>query len=183
MARAGARTFAATLLLVAPLFNIAWFLIDDTQITLFGGISLPQPILLLLIVNTFQAGVFASFGVSQLHLLTALAPKEGRTIAMAVHSTLSGLLGAIGPLLGGLIKDQWGAFSPEWVLPTGTAFSWYHLILLIHAGLVWGIALPLMLTVRRLPKEMSMRSAITNLVLVNPLRSVRDIYPSNSTRR
>lgn len=182
MERAGARTFGGTMLLAAPLLQCGWFLIRHTTVMLPGGMELPQPVVMLAVFSGIGAGFFASFGVVQLNMLTALAPKQGRIMAMAVHSTLVGAISAFGPVLGGWIKDHWQTFSPGWTLPGGTVFSFYHALLTLHALLIWLLVLPLLLRIRKLPEEMCMRGAITHFMILTPLRAVRDIYNGGLAR-
>jgi len=82
--------------------------------------------------------------VCQYRMAAEHFPHRGRTMAMAVHWSLVGLLGAIGPFLGGLIMDHFPARLSQKIF-TGLPFSFYHAELILFTALLWLIAAPLLL--------------------------------------
>lgn len=172
MDRMGPRVFASLMVLLAPLFHSAWLFISPDAL-LFG---LPQPVILLSITGAMAGGIVAGIVVSQLNLASILTPAGGRTMAMAVHWSVVGLVSAGGPLLGGKIMDWFSAHPSGLLLPSGVEFSYIHAILLLHLVITWLITLPLFAAVRTQTRDIGMSRAVKNMVLANPLRVVRDIY-------
>ena len=114
MDRVGARNFGAIMMIVAPLAGVAWFFLRDADVLIpipfFQDIPIHQPMLVLLIANVFAGLFYSGVGLSQISLLSALAPVEGRTLAMGIHWAGVGLLGATGPLFGGWVMDRLEAY-------------------------------------------------------------------------
>ncbi|OPZ31499.1 MAG: Major Facilitator Superfamily protein [Lentisphaerae bacterium ADurb.BinA184] len=171
MDRIGARAFGALMLAVTPLFSIVWFLVDDSVLSftlpVIGSFTVHQPIFLLVVVNLLAGGFYAGVSLCQFNLSSMLAPKEGRTLAMAVHWTLVGLIGAVGPLAGGAITDYFARHPLNTVLPTGTHLTFYHALVVLHALLLWLGVLPLLMRVRRREGDVSVHRLVGN-----PLRVV-----------
>lgn len=178
--RVGARNFGAIMMIVAPLCGAANFFLQDRSVT----IPLPalhdpvvyQPILVLVIASFFAGLLYSGVGLSQISLLPALSSPQGRTMAMAVHWSAVGLLGAAGPLLGGRIMDWFAAHPVRWVIPGGTPFAFYHALILLQVAVVWLVAVRLMLQIRQRKGEMAFRSALASLQFSNPLRLLTGIY-------
>lgn len=180
MDRLGARNFGLIMMCVAPLCGIFWLFLQPTDISFHvlhrWSFSLPQPVVLLIIAN-FVAGIFYSgVGLCQISLLGALAPAEGRTMAMAVHWSVIGLVSAIGPVIGGYIMDWINAMNLSWRLPTGMKFSFFHALILAQCSIAWLVALPLLLKVKRRTGEMTFRMALSRFFIVNPFRLAHTIY-------
>jgi MFS family permease len=183
MDRVGARMFGAIMMLISPLMGLSWFFLQNTTVTIplpfLSNPSVPQPMLILVIVNVFAGLFYSGVALSQISLLSALAPAEGRTMAMAIHWSVVGLIGAVGPLIGGAIMDGMEAYMKgrtAWVLPTGTAFGFFHVLILMQIGLVWLVGVRLMLAVRQRQGEMAFRTALASLQLGNPLRVLSGIF-------
>jgi MFS family permease len=183
MDRVGARNFGAIMMLVAPLLGAAWFFLQDKTVPIaipfFPNLQMHQPMLVLLIVNVFGGLFYSGVALSQISLLSALAPVEGRTLAMSIHWAGVGLLGATGPLVGGWVMDGVEAYSMThrlWVMPTGTQFGFFHLLILIQIALVWLVAVRLLLAVKQREGEMAFRTALANLQFSNPLRMLSGIF-------
>ena len=172
MDRMGARVYASLMALLAPLFSFAWLLIVPDA-TLFG---LPQPAVIMCISNALAGGVIAGVIISQLNLAAVLTPVNGRTMAMAVHWSIVGVVSAAGPLLGGWIMDRFISHPSSFILPNGLPFSYIHAILLLHMLITWLIALPLFMSVRAPSRDIGMTRAVKNVVFANPLRVARDLY-------
>jgi len=67
---------------------------------------------------------------------------------MAVHWSCAGLIGSLGALAGGWIKDHMPPTWNAWTLPCGAHFSYFHVLILLQVLFAWCIALPLLKSVR-----------------------------------
>jgi MFS family permease len=175
--RMGLRSYGLALVVSIPLLSLPWFFLNGNAtgwLPILGAV--PQPIMMLCCGALIAGGVFAGVGLLQLNLLSALAPDDGRTMAMAVHWTLVGIISALGPLAGGWIKDFMVDAPLDVYLYSGTRFSYFHVIMVVHGLLIWGIMLPLLLRVRKKGGEWPLNQAIIHIFIVAPLRSVRDVY-------
>jgi MFS family permease len=178
----GIRTFGLLMVIIAPLFHIFWFFLQtNTSIALPLIGNIPQPILLLFIGSFAAGGIYANVGMLQFNLLTALAPTDGRTMAIAVHWSVVGLISAAGPLIGGWIKDWFAANPLTWTLPTGAPFSYAQAILLLHALLIWAVVFPLFLKITPKDGEWPLERAMLHVFILNPLRAVRNVYNTQIT--
>ncbi len=170
MDRIGTRTFGAIMLAVAPLFGGAWFLVADSHIplALLGHRWLvPQPVFVIFFSSLAAGAFYSGVGLCQLNLSGVLAPRQGRTLAMAVHWTLVGLLGAGGPILGGYLMDLLSSYPPPVRLPSGAPASFLHVLVIAHAAIIWLVVLPLLVRIRKRGGELSLRCLVGN-----PLRAV-----------
>jgi len=178
--RIGARALAVLLMAVAPLLGCAWFFCSDTvfewRLPLIGAVRIAQPIVLLALTGLVSGGLYSGVHLCRMALQGALAPRQGRTTAMGVHWTIVGLLGSLGPLIGGAVMDWFGAHPPSIRLPTGIPLSFIHVLVLARAGCVWFFAIPLMLRIRPRPDELPVGSALARVIMMNPLRVVSSIY-------
>jgi len=174
MDRMGARVFAVLMALLAPLLHIAWIFVVPNA-SLFG---VSQATLLLSIAGFIFGGVGAGIIITQFNLASMLTSAKGRTMAMAVHWSIVGLISAVGPLLGGWLMD-WFQAHPDAIhvpLPNGLPFTYIHAILLLHFIIVWLISLPLFMSIRTASRDIGVSRAARNIFLANPRRIVRDIY-------
>ena len=182
MDRVGARNFGAVMMILAPALGLSWFFMLDTSVTLhipfIKPFSLPQPILILLVVNIFGGLFYSGVGLSQVSLIAALMPTNGRTMAMAVHWSAIGALGALGPLVAGKVMDWMNAhpFQQPIIMPTGTAFGFFHVLVILQIALVWLVAVRMLLTVKQRKGEMTFRTALASLQVGNPLRMVTGTF-------
>lgn len=179
MDRIGVRTFGAIMMICGPLCSLLWFFLAPgvvaLDIPLLGTVEVHRSILLISGINLVAGAVFSGVGLTQINLANRLAPREGRTMAMAVHWTIIGSVAAIGPLIGGWIMD-WVVANPfTWQLPMGVAFSYIHILICLHALLSLAVALPMLINIRRLP-TLPITEAISRLMLGNPLRMAVSIY-------
>jgi MFS family permease len=192
--RIGARAFAVVLMLVAPLFGACWFFVTATpavfHLPWIGEIRTSQATLLIGAVSLFSGGVYATVGLCHLNLLGALAPERGRTLAMAVHWTLIGLVGAAGPIVGGYVVDWMTAYPSRLRLFGGTRLDFMQVLVVLHAAVIWVAALPLMLRVRAQREPLTVTEAFERVLMVNPLRFASGVYharvlasPSRRARR
>ena len=209
MDRVGGRALGAILFAVIPVLAIVWFFVEPYSTSfpgLFASIrglgpavafgvkllpeaarqwveafELPQPVWLLIFGSFLGGAVYGGVGLCQLNLVSALAPERGRTMAMAVHWSVAGLLCAIGSLTAGKVMDYFAAHPVHWNLPTGTHFAFFHALLLAHVVLIWGLTLPLFLRLRPRKGEPSLRVAFGSLLVANPFRAVFNIYTMDAS--
>lgn len=184
MDRIGARNFGAIMILLAPLVSIAWFFLRMGTVSFdfpwIPHFEVSQVMLTLVIANIAAGLIYSGIALSQISLLPALSPPEGRTMAMAAHWSVVGLIGASGPVLGGKLMDWIQLWmrkeSIQWVLPTGLPVSFFHILLLLNAAIVWLVALRFILAVKQRKGEMGFRAALSTLPFSNPLRTLSGIY-------
>lgn len=178
--RVGLRTYGMAMVVCAPIFSVAWFFLNSNTTGLLPVLgTVPQPIMILCISSLIAGGVFAGVGLLQLTLLSALAPTEGRTMAMAVHWTVVGGLSAAGPIVGGWIKDYFTIHPLDFQLYAGTEFSYFHILIILHALLIWLVMMPLLLGIRKKEGEWPLEQAVVDIFIFTPLRSVRNAYNFN----
>lgn len=181
--RAGIRTFGMVMLLLAPLFHLVWFFLDSSSITLvfpFLGASTFPRFVFLIVCNSLLAGsVYTAVGMYQLNMLTSIVPRDGRTIAMAMHWFLIGIVSATAPLIAGWIKDLLELHPMQLTLYHGTAFTYLHLLLILHASLIWFVALPMAKKLKSVETDMTVVKTLSHIFIANPLRMARDIYGFN----
>ncbi len=178
--RVGMRTYGLTMVISVPLFSLVWFFLDGQAtgvLPLLGRV--PQPVAALFVNSLIAGGVYAAIGMLQLNLLSALSPSEGRTMAMAVHWSLVGTLSAIGPIVGGWIKDYFTVHPFELELYAGTHFSYYHVLMMLHALFTWFVMLPLLFRIKPRDGEWPINRAALHIFITTPLRAVRDLYSIN----
>jgi len=144
----GARRVAMFLVAVGPLFTLAWLFAAPAplHLPLFGAV--PQPVVLMSVASLIIGGFYGGMQLCQLRLTQVFTPNAGRTVAMAVHWSFVGVIGAFGALSGGWIKDHLPAAWNAVVLPAGASFSYFHVLILLQVLLAWGVALPLLWSVR-----------------------------------
>lgn len=184
MDRIGARNFGAIMLLLAPLVNVVWFFLREGTVTfnlpLLPSFEVSHVMIALSIANIFAGLLFSGVGLSQVSLLPALSPPEGRTMAMAAHWSVVGLIGALGPVVGGKMMDgilaYQAAHAIDWKLPTGLAVSFFHVLLVVSSLLTWLVGVKLMLAVKQRAGEMAFRTALASLPFSNPIRALSGIY-------
>jgi MFS family permease len=180
MERIAARNLGAIMIVVAPLAGVVWFLMRDVRwafvVPVLGRVSLQQPVVLLCGANLVAGMLYSAVGLVQVNLLGALAPLRGRTVAMAMHWSVVGLLAALGPLLAGRVMDWFTQHPLDWVLPTGTRVTFFQFLVLGQIALCWGVAMPLMLRVRLRAGELPLRTALARIPFGSPMRMIGQIY-------
>lgn len=145
--RFGARAVALFLMAVGPVFTLAWLFVSPARWHLPLAGTVPQPVVLMCAASLVIGGFYGGVQLCQLRLTQAFTGSAGRTVAMAVHWSSVGVIGAGGALAGGWIKDH---FPRAWggvLLPGGAPFSYFQIIILLHLVIAWGIALPLLRSV------------------------------------
>ncbi len=178
--RIGARALAVTMMGVAPLFGFAWFFVTAAPVEIVvpycGVARTSQALLLMSVVSLFSGGLYGAVGVCHLSLLGALAPRRERTLAMAVHLCLIGLLTAAGPLTGGWIVDLFARRPAPIMLFGGTRFDYMQMLGTLHAIVIWTLAVPFMMRVRARREPLNIGEAFGRVILVNPLRLASGVY-------
>lgn len=178
--RVGLRTYGLTMVMAVPVFSLFWFFLNGNSTGLLPILGVvPQPIMLLCIASLFAGGIYSGVAMLQLNLLSSLAPKEGRTMAMAVHWSLIGILSATGPVVGGWVKDYFTAHPIPIQLYAGTPLSYFHIMIISQALLVWLVMLPLLFRIQKKDGEWPLDQAAVDIFIFTPLRSVRNVYNFN----
>lgn len=140
----GARRTILLLMKVGPLCTLAWLFVSPMRFHLGGSAlaSVPQPIVLIGAVSLIVGGVYMGVTLCQMRLTQVLTSGTGRTVAMGLHWSLVGLLGSLGPLAAGWIKDHFpgpGIVVASWLAP----ISYFQVLVLIQVALAWLVAYPL----------------------------------------
>lgn len=178
--RLGARAFGAICLFLGPMFGLVWFFVSPTTlemyIPLLGTCTVPQPVVLILCTNLLAGGIYAGVGLTQINLANTLAPQEGRTVAMAVHWSIVGVVGAAGPLVGGIVMDYLAVNPLPWILPFGAHFSFFHVLVILHVLTAWLLCVPLLLRIRGREGEPEVGEALMMMGVRNPFRAIINAY-------
>lgn len=169
--RIGARAFSAIIMFLAPLLGLSWFLLADFSVNILGY-SIPEPLLLLLVVNFFAGALGGGVGIAQFHMINLLSPKNGRGMAIAVHWTIVGLLAAFGPLIGGMVMDYMTNNPLGLTLFTDIKFSYMHMLILINIAIISLIGAPLMLKLKVSAGDMPLKEVLGSIKVGNPLRGI-----------
>ena len=146
-----------------------------------GAFELPQAVWLLVVGSFLGGAIYGGVGLCQLNLVSALSPERGRTMAMAVHWSVGGLLFAAGSMAAGWVMDFFAAHPLHWSFPTGTPFAFFHALLLAHIALIWGLTLPLFLRLSPRKGEPSLRVAFGSLLVPNPFRTLFNIHAMDAS--
>ncbi|MEI8234721.1 MAG: MFS transporter [Verrucomicrobiota bacterium] len=178
--RLGPRVLCAILMILAPLTAVPWFFVDASFLTfhlpILGLWSIPKVVVIIGIFTFLGGSVFSGVSPCQLRLAALLSNSSGRTMAMAVHWAIIGIIAALGSLAGGWFMDYFNAHPPLCLLTNGTAFSFLHAIIIAFALLTWGIAMPLVLSIRAAVDHVGFGEAVSRMFLINPLNAVRNFY-------
>lgn len=140
----GARRVAMFLAAVGPLFTLSWFLASPSPIHLPLLGAIPQPVALMCVASLIIGGCYAGMQLCQYRMTQELTGSAGRTVAMAVHWSIVGLVGALGALSGGWIKDHVPAAWSTITVPGGAPLSYFHIIIAVQVLLAWFVVLPLL---------------------------------------
>ena len=148
--RWGARKVALRLMAIGPIGTLAWFFASPVQWQhpLLGPTPVPQAVVLISAMSLLVGGLYGGAQLCQMRLTQAHTTSAGRTVAMAVHWSIVGLITALGPLAAGAIKDHFPAGLAAIALPGGTPFSYFQVLILLQLAIAWGIALPLVRGIR-----------------------------------
>ena len=192
--RMGARTLAVVVMCLAPLCSAVWFFVTNAPMQLavpfIGTVQTTQVVVLICAVSLVSGGIYSMLGVCHLSLLAGIAPKRERTLAMAVHMCVIGLLTAGGAVVGGRLVDFITAHPIDFFLAGGTRLNYTQILHVLHSILVWTVAVPLMMRVRARREPLNVAEGFDRVVLVNPIRFAIGVYqaqvlsaPSRRKRR
>jgi MFS family permease len=166
MDHVGERTFALVVFIIAPLFGLQWFLLPMGEFSLpLVAAAVPKAVVISCAVALFSGAFYTGAPLAQLVLISAVTRKEGRTLAMAVHWTLVGMVGAGGPVVGGWIMDATAGHTFPWQLPMGIPFAGFHILVIVHMAVTWLVAIPLLIRTSSRHGSLSVRA-----LAGNPLR-------------
>lgn len=144
----GARRVAVWLMLAGSAISLAWFFVSPARVNftlpLLGAQSIPQAVLLMSAASIPIGGFYAGMLLCQYRLSQIHTAPEGRTLTMAVHWSLVGLMSSIGPMLAGFIKDHFPAALSRLTLPCGAPLSYFQIIIVLQVALIWFVAAPLL---------------------------------------
>jgi HEAT repeat protein len=192
--RMGARTLAVVVMCLAPLCSAVWFFVTNAPMQLavpfIGTVQTTQVVVLICAVSLVSGGIYSMLGVCHLSLLAGIAPKRERTLAMAVHMCVIGLLTAGGAVVGGRLVDFITTHPIDFFLAGGTRLNYTQILHVLHSILVWTVAVPLMMRVRARREPLNVAEGFDRVVLVNPIRFAIGVYqaqvlsaPSRRKRR
>jgi len=173
--RVGSRISASLLFLTAPLSMLGYFFLGE-GVHEVAGLRVSDVTLIIFLTSICGGALFSGVGLCQIRLLGVLSDASGRTMWMAVHACLIGFLAALGPLAGGVIMDWFSAHPTGWDLPGGIGFSFYHAQILLFFLVAWGVALPVLLSVRMPEEEMPFNAAVSEMLLTSPVQVIRNFY-------
>lgn len=146
--RHGARRVALWLMLIGSAISLAWFFVSPAivhfTIPLLGPQAIPQSVLLMSAASIPIGGFYAGVLLCQYRLTQLHTAPEGRTVTMAVHWSLVGLMASAGPMIAGFIKDHFPAALSRITLPFGAPFSYFQIIIVLQFALIWLVAAPLL---------------------------------------
>lgn len=178
--RLGARAYGVVLLALLPVMSTSWFFLSREELAFLlpwvGGFTLPQPVVLICLANLAGGALGASLALCQVRLLSALTPREGRPVAIALHWTVIASLGASGPIVGGLIKDFLVEQPLSLALPSGLPVSYFHVLVALFMALTWCVCIPLYARLSIRKGDLPVGEALPRLWMANPLRAVRHVY-------
>lgn len=177
MDRIGAKNLSLLLVAAAPLCGTVWFLLSDSTVTLPLTGAVPQPMLVLGAMMVLGGALYAGVVLCQVRLTALASQPEGRTMSMAVHWTLVGLAGALGPLFGGAIMDFIDRHPLGFDLPLGgVKASFFHALVLVHMASAWLLVLPVLSGIQVSDRMLPLGAALGRVFVLNPLQAVRNIY-------
>jgi hypothetical protein len=165
-------------MLLTVLSALPWFWVDTSLVSFslpWGGVWRVPQVLLVQSWGALAGGaLIAAVGPCQLRLMALLSNPTGRTMAMAVHWSVIGVIASLGSLCGGWMMDFFNARPPLCTLPNGMPFSFFHAIIITFALVVAGGAVPLMLKIRTPVDRVPFREALSFFIL-SPFNAVRNL--------
>lgn len=175
--RLGARSLCLILFIAAPVTGASWFFIDHSvwefRVPVLGVLTAPQAICVQCLANFLLGGIGGGIAICQLRLASVFTSPKGRTLALAVHWSLVGLVAAAGPLLGGIIMDRFTSSNAGF---HGLPFSFFQVLVLLFMASFWFGAVPLLLGVRRPIAEATLGATASRIFLINPFLAMRNFY-------
>lgn len=155
-----------------PVFNLC--AVFSVPLPLVFFFATPENAHWLLSVQAVMGGVVgAGMNVGFTNLLMGLSPREGRSMFIAVFFSVTGLVTAAAPIIGGLIASSY----PEFV--TG-GFTRYHNLMAISM-ILYLLCLPIFLRIREV-RAAPMGVLFGNIMMTNPVRTFARIGVLNAGR-
>jgi hypothetical protein len=150
MDRIGARAVLTRLVTIGPLTMLGWLAVSTNRWAIPGRAfaTIPAAVALMCLISLVLGGLYAGAYLCQIRLTQAHTTSEGRTVAMGVHWSMSGLIASLGPLAAGWIKDHLAGRTLTPWHSDGAPMSYFQLLVVLHALLAWGVALPLLRRIR-----------------------------------
>ena len=125
-------------------------------------------------IGQFMFGALANaVYMGQMALLGIHAPTHDRSIAMASHNFVVGMVAALGPILAGIFIDHFKAYH---TVVLGADWRYMQLIAAGLAVFAWGAVLPLFLKISVMADELHFKDAVGRLAFYNPIRMARSMY-------
>lgn len=202
--RIGGRAFGAIMMVTGPLIMSCWFFVNGRSTDFVGlfdnmpvlgqfvraaeeflpvvwrnwlhEFELPQASWVITIASIGTGAAFGGLGLCQVNLSSALSVPENRTMAMAVHWSVVGLIGAGGALFAGKVMDYVIVHPINYTLPTGTKVSYQQVLILMQTAIIWFVALPIFLRIHRRKGEPHLSMAVSQMLVTSPFRVVTSIY-------
>jgi hypothetical protein len=103
----------------------------------------PAAVLVSCVTSLLAGGFYSATWVCQVRLTQDYTGAAGRTVAMGVHWSLVGLIGACGSLAAGWIKDHVSFGATPVLMPGGAPLSYFHVLVAIHLLLAWAVVWPI----------------------------------------
>ncbi|MEI6714260.1 MAG: MFS transporter [Verrucomicrobiota bacterium] len=137
--KAGAQNVLIRLVFLGPISMAPWCFIQPGSVQL-GPFTCPSAVLWISLAALFQGPIYTGTLLCQYRLIQVYTRPEGRTMAMALHSSIVGLGGAIAAVGAGFLKDL---IPPESLTRLPGHFYSFDLLVLLHAMLAYGAVFPL----------------------------------------
>jgi len=169
--RVGSRAVLLALVFAGPLSGTGWiFMTSDMAVV--GSFSIPKALFVASGVHVIGGFLYGGIGVCQLQMVHGLTPPGQRLFGTAFFWVMIGLIAALGPLAGGSIVDFFDEHPLTLTLPTGDPVAFFHVLVLLHALVIWLIAFPLLRGLRLSDGEQQLRHHIMSIIPGNAFRAV-----------
>ncbi len=141
----GGRRVMLLLTGLGPLFMLPWLFLPSAKwsIPFLGAAPVPQAVLVVCAASLLAGGFYSATWMCQVRLTQDYTSTAGRTVAMGVHWSLVGLIGACGSISAGWIKDHVQFDSTRTLVPGGAPLSYFHVLVALHLLLAWAVVCPL----------------------------------------
>lgn len=174
--RIGARSVGVVMIAIAPVLGmLSWFMLRPGDVTLFS-FTVPQFMAWMAPAHFVGGALFSGVGLCQMQLANVVAPRRGRTVALALHWTVVGIMSACGPIAGGVMMDMLKTRLPEVMLPHGVPLAWFHVLLLIQTVIALVVAMPLLHKVHERGAGLPRGFVMALLRIGNPVRLITSVY-------
>jgi MFS family permease len=177
--RIGARSIGALMMVLGPVVGlICWLGVrpGDVVLPVWGGASVPVFMAVLMPTNLVCGVLYSAVGLCQLHLVNTLTGRQGRMLVLGLYWSVSGLMAAAGPIVGGWVMDWLLAHPLKWELHPGMALSYFHVLLIVQTALASLLASSLLCRVHERGTGFPAASFLAFLRIGNPLRLLGMLY-------